>query len=202
MSLVVGLTGGIGSGKTTVADLFAALGAAIIDTDVIARELTGAGGAAMPAIIAEFGPDMVLESGALNRDLMRRRVFADDSAKGRLESILHPLIRRESDLRCAAAVRAPYALLVVPLLQETKVYRDRVQRILVVDCDEETQISRVMARSGLARDEVLAIMSTQASRAERLAIADDVVLNEGDRQALMPKIQALHQRYQGLAARV
>lgn len=202
MSLVVGLTGGIGSGKTTVADLFAALGAAIIDTDVIARELTGAGGAAMPAIIAEFGPDMVLESGALNRDLMRRRVFADDSAKGRLEGILHPLIRRESDLRCAAAVRAPYALLVVPLLQETKVYRDRVQRILVVDCDEETQISRVMARSGLARDEVLAIMSTQASRAERLAIADDVVLNEGDRQALMPKIQALHQRYQGLAARV
>ena len=185
-----------------MADLFAALGAAIIDTDVIARELTGAGGAAMPAIIAAFGPDMVLESGALNRDLMRRRVFADDSAKGRLESILHPLIRRESDLRCAAAVRAPYALLVVPLLQETKVYRDRVQRILVVDCDEETQISRVMARSGLARDEVRAIMSTQASRAERLAIADDVVLNEGDRQALMPKIQALHQRYQGLAARV
>lgn len=201
MSFVVGLTGGIGSGKTTVADLFAALGVAVIDTDVIARELTGAGGAAMPAISAEFGPDMVLENGALNRDLMRRRVFADDSAKARLEAILHPLIRHETDLRCAAASQAPYVLLVVPLLLETKVYRERVQRILVVDCDEETQISRVMARSGLARDEVRAIMATQASRAERLAVADDVVLNEGGRQALVPQIQALHQHYQGLAGR-
>jgi dephospho-CoA kinase len=155
----------------------------------------------MPAILAEFGPDMVLENGALNRDLMRRRVFTDDSVKGRLEGILHPLIRRESDRRCTAAAQAPYALLVVPLLLETKAYRERVQRILVVDCEEETQISRVMARSGLPRDEVRAIIAAQVSRAERLAIADDVVLNEGDRQALMPQIQALHQRYQDLAAR-
>lgn len=199
MSFVVGLTGGIGSGKTTVADLFAELGAAIVDTDVIARELTDVGGAALPAITAEFGASILLESGALDRNAMRRRVFADASVKGRLEAILHPLIRNEGDLRCAAA-HAPYVLLVVPLLLESKAYCKRVQRILVVDCDEETQISRVMTRSGLSRDEVRSIMATQASRDQRLAVADDVVRNEGDLQALAPQIRALHQRYQGLAA--
>lgn len=195
MSFVVGLTGGIGSGKTTVADLFATLGVAVVDTDVIARELTGEHGAAMHAIHAEFGSEVILANGALNRAVMRQRVFSDRSAKGRLEAILHPLIRNESERRCKAATAAPYVLLVVPLLIETGAYRDRVQRILVVDCDETTQISRVMARSGLSSGEVRAIMATQASREQRLAAADDVVVNDGDRLALDPQIRALHERY-------
>jgi len=199
MSFIVGLTGGIGSGKSMVADLFATLGAAVVDTDIISRELTGERGAAMPEIRAEFGPVIVLANGALDRAAMRRLVFSDASAKGRLEAILHPLIRRESEARCTAATTAPYVLLVVPLLVESSAYREQIQRILVVDCDEETQISRVMARSGLSRDDVLAIMATQASRGQRLAVADDVLLNNADRQALGPPIRVLHQRYLGLA---
>ena len=200
MSFVVGLTGGIGSGKSTVADLFAELGAAAVDTDVIAHELTGEHGAAMPDISAEFGPGVVLASGALNRAAMRQLVFSDALAKGRLEAILHPLIRRESEARCNAAMTAPYVLLVAPLLVESDAYRRQIQRILVVDCDEETQISRVMARSGLSSDEVRAIIAAQASRADRLSVADDVVLNNVDRQALSPQIRLLHQRYLALAA--
>jgi len=200
MSFVVGLTGGIGSGKSTVAELFAVLGAAIVDTDAIAHELTAERGAAMSEIGAEFGPGIVLPSGALDRTEMRRLVFSDASAKGRLEAILHPLIRRESDARCAALATAPYVILVVPLLVESRGYRERVQRILVVDCDEETQISRVMARSGLSVAEVRLIMATQASRVERLAEADDVILNNEDRAKLEPQIRGLHQRYQALAA--
>lgn len=166
---VVGLTGGIGSGKTTVADLFAALGVAIVDTDVIARELTGVGGAAMPAITAEFGRNILLQNGALDRNAMRRLVFADDSAKGRLSHSSSPDPARKRIALRDGVTHAPYVLLVVPLLLEAKVYRERVQRVLVVDCDEETQISRVMTRSGLSRDEVRAIMATQASRDQRLA---------------------------------
>ena len=199
MSFVIGLTGGIGSGKSTVADLFAALGAVIVDTDAIAHELTDAHGAAMDAIRTAFGSSVVLGSGALDRSAMRRLVFADISAKGRLEAILHPLIRRESEARCAAATDAPYMLLVVPLLVESVAYRDRVNRVLVVDCDEETQISRVMARSGLRADEVRAIMATQASRSDRLAVADDVITNDGDRETLHAQIQVLHPRYRALA---
>lgn len=201
MNFVVGLTGGIGSGKSTVADLFSDLGAAIVDTDVISHELTAAHGAAMPEISAEFGPEVVLADGALNRAAMRQLVFSDASAKGRLEAILHPLIRSVSLTRCAAATTAPYVLLAVPLLVESGAYRKQVQRILVVDCDEETQISRVVARSGLAIDEARAIMATQASRAQRLAAADDVIINNTDRAALASQIQVLHQRYLALAAR-
>ena len=199
MNFVIGLTGGIGSGKSTVADLFALLGAAIVDTDAIAHELTGGHGAAMPEIGAEFGPGVVLPGGALDRVAMRRLVFSDVSAKGRLEAILHPRIRRESEVLCAAST-APYVLLVVPLLVESTAYRERVQRILVVDCDEETQISRVMARRGLSAGEVRAIVAAQASRVERLALADDVVLNNEDWDALDSQIQVLHQRYLVLAA--
>jgi dephospho-CoA kinase len=200
MSFVVGLTGGIGSGKSTVADRFAALGAAIVDTDVISRELTAENGAAMPEISADFGPDVVLANGALNRAAMRRLVFSDGSAKGRLEAILHPLIRRVSEARCAAATTAPYIILVVPLLLESGAYRTQVQRILVVDCEEETQVSRVVARSGLTHDEARAIMAAQASRAQRLAAADDVILNTGDRAGLDSQIQLFDQRYRALAA--
>lgn len=200
MSFVVGLTGGIGSGKSTVADLFAALGAAIVDTDVISHELTAENGAAMPEISADFGPDVVLANGALNRAAMRRLVFSDGSAKGRLEAILHPLIRRVSEARCAAATTVPYIILVVPLLLESGAYRTQVQRILVVDCDEETQVSRVVARSGLSHGEACAIMAAQASRAERLAVADDVILNNEDRTALDSQIRLFDQRYRALAA--
>jgi len=199
MSFIVGLTGGIGSGKTTVADLFARRGAALVDTDVIAHELTGPQGAAMAAIAAAFGAAVLRPDGGLDRAAMRAVVFSDRSAKARLEAILHPLIRQQSAARCKAATSAPYVLLVVPLLVETGSYRQRADRVLVVDCDESVQISRVMARSGLAADAVKAIMATQASRAERRAVADDVVLNEGGLEALLPQVEGLHLRYLDLA---
>ncbi|MBP6070472.1 MAG: dephospho-CoA kinase [Candidatus Accumulibacter sp.] len=199
MSFIVGLTGGIGSGKTTVADLFARRGAALVDTDAIAHELTGPQGAAMAAISAAFGAAVLRPDGGLDRAAMRAVVFSDSSAKARLEAILHPLIRQQSAARCKAATSAPYVLLVVPLLVETGSYRQRADRVLVVDCDESVQISRVMARSGLAADAVKAIMATQASRAERRAVADDVVLNEGGLEALLPQVEGLHLRYLDLA---
>ena len=203
MSLIVGLTGGIGSGKSTVADRLAAFGAALVDTDVIAHQLTGAQGAAMGEIAAAFGPTVVRDDGALDRAAMRRLVFSDPAAKDRIEAILHPQIRRESEVRCRSAAAAPYVLLVVPLLVESTAsasYRQRVDRILVVDCDEATQVSRVVARSGLSPAEVRAIMATQASRAERLAVADDVVFNGGDLDGLNAQLIALHRRYLDLAA--
>ena len=199
MSFIVGLTGGIGSGKTTVADLFAQRGAALVDTDAIAHELTAPQGAAMAAIAAAFGAAILRPDGGLDRAAMRAVVFADRAAKTRLEAILHPLIRQQSEARCEAATNAPYVLLVVPLLVETGSYRQRADRVLVVDCDESVQISRVMARSGLAAEDVKTIMATQASRAERRAVADDVVLNEGGLDALLPQVESLHQRYLDLA---
>jgi dephospho-CoA kinase len=199
MSFIVGLTGGIGSGKTTVADLFARRGAALVDTDAIAHELTGPLGAAMAAIAAAFGAAVLRPDGGLDRAAMRAVVFSDRSARMRLEAILHPLIRQQSEARCEAAANAPYVVLVVPLLVETGRYRQRADRVLVVDCDESVQISRVMARSGLAAEDVRAIMATQASRAERLAVADDVVLNEGGLEALLSQVEELHQRYLDLA---
>ena len=200
MSLIVGLTGGIASGKSTVADLLAARGAAVVDTDVIAHELTGVNGAAMSQVAAAFGPSVVRGDGALDRVAMRRLVFSDAQAKSRIEAILHPLIERESEARCRLAAAAPYVLLVVPLLVESGAYRQRVDRILVVDCDEATQLSRVIARSGLSPEEAQAIMATQASRAERLAVADDVLFNGGGRDDLNAQVLALHRRYLELAA--
>lgn len=204
MSYVVGLTGGIGSGKSAAADLFAAHGAAVIDTDAIAHALTKADGAAMPAIRAEFGDGVVAADGALDRAAMRARVFADEStktpARKRLEAILHPLIRAESERQLAAAT-APYAILVVPLLIEAGDYRKRVNRIAVVDCAEATQIARVMSRSGLARAEIERILAAQAARAERLAAADDIIDNDGDIAALPPRIERLHADYLALARR-
>lgn len=200
MSFIVGLTGGIGSGKSTVADLFARHGAALVDTDVIAHELTGPQGAAMEAIAVAFGKGVLRADGSLDRATMRSLVFADAAARARLEGILHPLIRQHSEARCAAATTSPYVLLVVPLLIESGSYRGRADRILVVDCDEAVQISRVMARSGLAAEEVRAIMATQASRPQRRAAADDLVLNDGGLETLLPQVDGLHQRYLGLAS--
>ena len=191
---VVGLTGGIGSGKSAVADCFSRQGIVTVDTDVIAHELTGAQGAAMPAIVAAFGREVIVPDGGMNRPAMRQRVFADPAAKAQLEAILHPMIREESRRRCQSA-SSPYVLLAVPLLVETGVLRQEMQRVLVVDCSEATQLVRVMARSGLSASEVEAILRTQASRAERLAIADDVLVNEGRLDALATQVQALHRRY-------
>ncbi len=198
-SFVVGLTGGIGSGKSTVADLFVAQGAALVDTDAIAHELTGPGGAAMAQLIAAFGPAVALPDGAMDRAAMRRLVFADPSAKARLESILHPLIRQLSAERCRAAT-APYVILAVPLLLESGTYRERCDRVVVVDCPESLQIERVMARNGMSSEEVKAIMATQASRPQRLAAADDIVLNDGDLTGIHPQVAALHQKYLVLSA--
>jgi dephospho-CoA kinase len=191
---VVGLTGGVGSGKSTVADFFVEFGAALVDTDAIAHELTGPNGAAMPALRAAFGPAVANASGAMDRTLMRQRVFADARARDVLEGILHPLIRQLSDQRCQSAV-APYVVLAVPLLVESASYRERCDRILVVDCPETRQIERVMARNNLSADEVKAIMAAQASRAERLAVADDILMNDTDLPTLKNSVLSLHQKY-------
>lgn len=194
MSFVVGLTGGIGSGKSAAADEFEKLGAAIVDTDAIARELTEKGGAALPAIEKQFGKGFLDATGAMDRKKMRDHVFADPAAKRALEGLLHPMIREESARRIVAA-RAPYVVHVVPLLIESPDYRRRVDRVLVVDTPEEVQLARVRERSRLPEEEVRTIMRTQVSRAERLAAADDVIDNGGSRDALRNQVAALHQKY-------
>ncbi|MFO1299350.1 MAG: dephospho-CoA kinase [Burkholderiaceae bacterium] len=192
--LLIGLTGGIGSGKSTVADLFAARGAAIVDTDAIAHELTGPGGAAIAAIRAGFGERVIRADGALDRDAMRERAFEDPAARRKLEAILHPMIRAESRRRLDAA-EGPYAILVVPLLVESGDRAGGVDRILVVDCPVEVQVERVMRRSGLSRERVQTILAAQASREQRLAAADDVIDNGGAPAALDAQVEALHRRY-------
>jgi len=197
-AFAVGLTGGIGCGKSTVADLFASLGASIVDTDAIAHALTAPHGAAMPAILAEFGPDFATPEGALDRARMRSLVFSDAGARARLEAILHPRIR---DATAAAALIAtgPYVIYAVPLLIESGSWRERVSRVLAVDCSEDTQVARVMQRSGLSPDQVRAIMATQVTRAERLAAADDVIDNDDGLEALLPQVTCLHERYLALS---
>ncbi len=195
----VGLTGGIGSGKSTVADMFSARGAAIIDTDEIAHRLTGPEGAAIQAIREQFGESFLMANGAMNRTRMRDHVFAESAAKARLEAILHPLIRVETE-RAAECAEGAYLMFVVPLLVESGSWRQRVSRVLVVDCSEQTQITRVVSRSSLPEAQVRAIMATQASRAERLAAADDVIDNDGDVPTLVPQVDRLHAAYLALAA--
>lgn len=196
MAYVVGLTGGIGSGKSAVAELFARRHVTVVDTDAIAHALTAVGGAAMPSIRTEFGKHVINVDGSLDRSAMRAIAFADPSARTRLEAILHPLIRTESDRQLLASANgSPYAMLVVPLLIESGAFRRRVNRVAVVDCAEETQIARVMKRSGLTRVEVERILATQATRAQRLAAADDVIDNEGAPHELPPQIDELHLRY-------
>ena len=192
--LVVGLTGGIGSGKSAAADEFERLGATVVDTDAIARQLTEPGGAAMPHIQALFGNGFLTPSGAMDRKAMRERVFGDPVARRALEGLLHPMIRTEAESRIAGAA-GPYVVYVVPLLIESKEPRRRADRILVVDAPEEVQVSRVAARSGLSEAEVREIMAAQASRAERRAAADDVIENGGTLDALREQVRALHARY-------
>jgi len=195
----VGLTGGIGSGKSTVADCFAALGVPVIDTDVLARDLTAPGGGALDAIRAAFGDTVMQADRSLDRAALRRRVFADAGARRQLEAILHPRIRQAVELKLAA-LAGSYALVVIPLLVETGGYRDLLNRVLVVDCPEALQIARVVARSGLTPDEVKAILAAQASRAARLAAADDVIVNAASPESLPAQVATLHQHYQILAS--
>lgn len=199
---VLGLTGGIGSGKSAAAALFGELGAQVIDVDHIAHELSAPGGAAIPFIQKDFGAALLTPEGALDRQAMRQLVFSEPTAKKKLEAILHPMISSESQRRCHAALDAgaPYVVLVVPLLIESGTYRNRAARICVVDCPEEAQITRVMARSGLAREEVQRIMAAQVRREVRLAAADDVIDNSAGLAQLAPQVAALHQRYLSLLA--
>jgi dephospho-CoA kinase len=199
MPFAVGLTGGIGSGKTTVAELFAELGAGVVDTDEIARALTGPGQTAVGEIARHFGPQYVTADGALDRARMRKLAFEDAREKTDLESILHPLIRREAERRVANST-APYVILVVPLLFESGAYQTLVRRVLVVDSDQETRIERVRRRNYLPREEILAIMASQIGQAERLRRADDVIRNDGDLAALEARVAALHRKYLDLAA--
>ena len=206
MPLVIALTGGIGSGKSSVAGILAELGAAVIDTDEIAHRLTAAGQPGARAIGEHFGTQYLTADGALDRSRMRELVFADAQAKKRLEGLLHPMIRAEVALQMTAAgdaatkgATAPYIVLVVPLLIETGAYRNLARRVLVVDCDEHQQVTRVIQRSGLTAEAVRAIMASQVSRVERLEHADDVVRNDGDLAALRSAVEALHLKYLGLA---
>jgi dephospho-CoA kinase len=196
----IGLTGGIGSGKTTVADMFAARGAAVIDTDLIAHQLTTAGGAAIPEIQAQFGADFLTSQGAMDRAKMRATVFDEPSAKARLEAILHPLIRVETE-RAAEQAQGAYLIFVVPLLVESGSWKERVSRVLVVDCAEQTQVRRVISRSGLPESQVRAIMAAQVPRQQRLAAADDVISNENGMDDLVPQVERLHALYASLAAK-
>jgi dephospho-CoA kinase len=198
MAFVVGLTGGIGSGKSAAAEEFARLGAAVIDTDAIAHELTQRGGAALSELRRLFGAEYIDASGAMDRRRMRERVFSDPAAKARLEGLLHPMIRAESERRISAAC-APYVVHVVPLLFESPDYRRRVQRVLVVDCPELVQVERVRRRSALAEDEIRRIIAAQTPRAARLAAADDVIDNSGSLDALHKQVRELHARYVELA---
>lgn len=196
----VGLTGGIGCGKTAVANRFSEHGIAVIDTDQIAHKLTAIGGIAIPLIAEHFGPDFIASDGSLQRAKMRAEIFSDKQAKLRLEAILHPLIR----LECEAAARVatgPYLIFVVPLLIESGSWKDRVDRTLVVDCSPATQIKRVMQRNGLTYEQAQTIIAHQATRATRLAYADEVISNQEDTPliCLYNKVDALHQYYLKLA---
>lgn len=191
---VVGLTGGIGAGKSAVSERFARLGLPVVDTDVIARELTVSGGEALPAIREAFGNSVFSRADELDRAALRQQVFADPAARARLEAILHPLIRRAAGQRLAA-LDAPYALLVVPLLLETGAYADIVQRTLLVDCPESIRVERVMARSALTRAEVEAIVAAQVHDEARRAVADDKIDNTGGLDALDTAVAELHVRY-------
>jgi dephospho-CoA kinase len=198
LAFSVGLTGGIGCGKTTVADMFAALGASVIDTDVIAHSLTAPHGAAMPALLAEFGEDFATKDGALDRAKMRALVFTDASARSRLEAILHPRIR-DATAAAAAIATGDYVIFVVPLLIESGTWRERVTRVLAIDCPEEIQVARVMARSSISEEQVRAIMAAQVSREQRRAQADDIIVNDDGLDALRPQVEALHAMYQAQA---
>ena len=196
---VVAITGGIGSGKTTVANQFAALGIEVVDADLIAREVVAPGTPALAAITSHFGPEILTEQGLLDRRVLRERIFSDPAAKSWLNALLHPIIRSEM-LRQCAAVSSPYCLLVVPLLVENRL-TELADRVLVIDVDEATQIERTCRRDGVSREQAQAILASQANRSERLAMADDVLDNQsGTTETIRARILALHETYLAFAS--
>ena len=201
---IVGLTGGIGSGKSTVADLFSSLGVALIDTDAIAHALTVSGGRAIATIRASLGTQFIADDGALDRTVTRERVFADANVKLQLEAILHPLIHEEVEfaLRSGAVQDAHYAMLVVPLLFEMLTYRDRTHRTLLIDCSVAAQLERVKLRSRISDNVGRSIVGAQLPRAMRLQMADDIIWNGDRADALWPQIEPLHRSYLQAAGKI
>ena len=191
--LRIGLTGGIASGKTTVANLFAALGVTIVDTDLLSREVVAPGSPLLQQITDHFGMAVQSGDGSLDRQELRKRIFADPGERKWLETLLHPAIRKLTDERCAAAT-GPYVIVAIPLLVETG-GASRFDRVLVVDCDPELQLARLMARDGSSREEAQRILAAQASRSARLAVASDVVHNDGDLAQLRDQVEKLHRQY-------
>jgi dephospho-CoA kinase len=192
-ALRIGLTGGIASGKSTVARMFCELGAALVDTDEIARAVVAPGEPGLGAVREAFGPGVIDESGALDRAALRRIVFDNSAERRRLEAILHPLIRAHA-IDALREVTAPYVLVAVPLLVETG-FNELVDRVLVVDCPRETQLARLMQRDNSRRETATAMLAAQATREQRLALADDVIDNSGELDATRAQVEALHARY-------
>ncbi|OWS70645.1 dephospho-CoA kinase [Polynucleobacter aenigmaticus] len=193
---LIGLTGGIGSGKTAISDLLGALGAGIIDTDLISHQITAPGGKAIPLITKAFGAEFINAQGALNRPKMRTLVFEDPQARQILEQITHPLIRQETAKKAFELVKlgVPYLVFVVPLLIESGSWTKLIDYLVVVDCPEETQIERVMHRNNMTRSEVENILKAQTSRDTRLAAANAVIQNQGSLDELKPEVLILHQK--------
>ena len=191
--LRIGLTGGIACGKSTVADLFAALGVPIVDTDLLSREVVEPGSPLLRRITEHFGLQVQANDGSLNRQELRKRIFADPEQRKWLEALLHPAIRDLTDARCQAAT-GPYVMVAIPLLVETG-GKSRFDRVLVVDCDPELQVARLIARDGTSRDEALRMIAAQATREARLAVADDVIHNDGDIASLRSQVEQLHRQY-------
>jgi dephospho-CoA kinase len=200
VNYLVGLTGGIGSGKSTVAGMFAAHGVRIVDTDLISHQLTQAGGDAIPAIREAFGAQLIDPKGALDRSKMRELVFANPAEKKRLEAILHPLIFVQTQRQATSPTTAPYTVIVVPLLFESGRYAGWLHRVITVDCPEDVQIARTMQRGSLDEAVVRAIMAQQLSRSERLRLADEVIRNDSDLGGLQNQVDAMHRRLCELAA--
>jgi dephospho-CoA kinase len=199
MTLIIGLTGGIGSGKSTVAEMFSKRGANIIDTDVISHQLTAPGQPAVASIEKFFGKDIIAADGGLDRVKLRHLVFSDATAKKFLEDLLHPLIREQVVKKLSEKNSAPYRIVVVPLLFETNAYEQIIQRSLLVDCPEQLQLTRATSRGRLNEAEVQAVMATQYSRKQRLDKADDVILNDGAIKELEDKVMRLNKKYLSLA---
>lgn len=193
----VALTGGIACGKTTVANLFAALGASIVDTDLLAREVVAPGSALLPQIAAHLGSDLLQQDGSLDRARLRERVFANPAERQWLEQLTHPAIRALTDQRCASAT-GRYVIVAIPLLVETH-GAARFDRVLVVDCDPAMQLARLQARDGASREQASRMLAAQATREQRLAVADDVIHNDGDIAALRDQVEKLHRKYSAAA---